>query len=491
MKKVIFLLFFMYTGSILGQSITASQIKKKTNGGLVGDTANALAVGVYRASTAPSSPIAGQLWLDTSTTPATLKTWNSSAWEISPTGAGTVLASFASLPANPTNGQIVWASSLKRALVYDATDAKWYYLDGTNRPAQADYSLVVSGFPTNFIPSAATSGTATAGGSVTNGTHLCATTFYNSKGGETMIGTPTATLTAGSGNNTLSLTIPTGGAGTVGRRVWCTKAGTTFPFFLIATIQDNSTTTYAVTAADGSFSAYSSPDKDFSASLPAGWACYQPNLTYGGCGSTGSSLLLVAYAQDGVSATASGPRLSYLIPAGSNNWGADFRISRAAGGFSGNAVTSGGYMLIFGLASDPSQQSPEIRALGTFNIGYTYINSASPLRLSRYVHYASNQWGGASGDIAPFAPITGVPIYFKADKKLEGASHVYSLLASADGISYMPCYAVSGGPTACQAYPDFCSTWEPRSVTFLTERSGSESSTGRVIEVDDFTWKIR
>ena len=77
MKKLIVALvlaFLLPPASALGQSVGASQIRKKADAGLVADGANALAVGVYRGTSAPASPVTGQLWLDTTTTPATPRT---------------------------------------------------------------------------------------------------------------------------------------------------------------------------------------------------------------------------------------------------------------------------------------------------------------------------------------------------------------------------------------------------------------------------------
>lgn len=48
---------------------------------------------VHRSGTAPTSPVAGELWLDTATTPATLRSYNGSAWVV--------------IKADPTDGSVL------------------------------------------------------------------------------------------------------------------------------------------------------------------------------------------------------------------------------------------------------------------------------------------------------------------------------------------------------------------------------------------------
>lgn len=360
MKKLALLLALLLAApSALGQSVGASQIKKKANAGLVADSANSLAVGIYRGASAPASPVAGQAWLDTTTTPATLKTYTGSAWEITPTGGVIVDSTWASLPASPTDGQIVWSKTMKRAIVYDATEGEWYYLDAIGGRAMPDYSLDAS-YTNDFLTPAATTGTVTGGGSVTNGTHICATTFFRTAGGETLPGAATATLTAGGGNNTLDLTIPTGPTGTAGRRVYCSKAGMTAPLFYAGTVADNTTTTFSVTVADSSF-LLGAPDVDFSGSLPAGWSVNAGPNTVGGCGSTGASLLCAVYADtaSALNATFFGLRLTYAVTGSATGWRARYRLKRADGGFYGSTGGSPGTP-VFYAAADPTQVAAAI-----------------------------------------------------------------------------------------------------------------------------------
>lgn len=345
MKKTLALLAIVLLAAHPALSqVGASQLKKKTNGGIVADSSNALAVGIYRGTTAPASPVIGQPWLDTTTATATLKTFNGSTWEVTPTGAGLTQADLTSFPATPTDGMIVWVRSLRRAVVYDSPAATWYYLDGTNRPAQADYSLATAGFSTSFLPSpGATTGTVTSGGSMDTGTHVCAISFYNSSGGETMVGTATSALTIAT-NKTASLTFAATVTGAAGKRVWCSKANTATPLFLVTTIADTTTTTYAVTVADASFGVHTSPDKDFSAPLPSGWTIQRPAASthlYGGCGSTGTSLLCAAYGYGSSGTiTTQGVRLMYGLTRAPTAWSVEARISRYVGSFPGGSANN-------------------------------------------------------------------------------------------------------------------------------------------------------
>lgn len=92
-----------------------------------------------------------------------------------------------------------------------------------------------------------------AGGSVDIGAHTYYITFYDSTSGET-VPTNGVVATTASTNKQVNLSnIPTGPAGTVGRRVYRTKVGGTTPFFVVS-IADNTTTTYSDTVADSTLS---------------------------------------------------------------------------------------------------------------------------------------------------------------------------------------------------------------------------------------------
>lgn len=117
------------------------------------------------------------------------------------------------------------------------------------------------GIPTGTIsmpsvlsaPTAPTAGTPTAGGSVTAGTHSYKVTFVTAVG-ETTPSVKSSVITAVStSGQTVPLTdIPVGPVGTVSRKIYRTATGDTGDWKLLATIADNTTTTYSDTTADAS-----------------------------------------------------------------------------------------------------------------------------------------------------------------------------------------------------------------------------------------------
>lgn len=442
MKKLAALLFallvvLVVAAEALGQSVGASQIKKKVDGGVVADSANALAIGVKRGTTAPASPVTGQLWLDTATAPATMKSWNGSTWEVSPTAAALVHTTWGSLPGSPTDGQIVWASTLKRAIVYDATAGKWYYLDNSGREAIPNYSLDAV-YPTDFLATATTTGSVAAGGSVTVGTHVCATTFYNATGGETTPGASTGTLTASSGNQTLSLGVPTGGSGTVGRRVYCSKTGTEAPLFRVTTIADNTTTTYSVTVADASF-ADTAPDTDFSASLPSGWSFNFASPTDGGCGSTGTSLLCATYAGWGAtSASFFGVRLTYEVSGPTSGWRARYRLKRASPGFFGSTENAGYGVTVAYVSGSPSvAATTPARSIGTYigtGTGLLPLGTAGTLNV--FTRAASAAWANGNAVPLQYQITFQSPLFFEVAGYLASGTYYGRISVSSDGVNW-------------------------------------------------------
>lgn len=129
----------------------------------------------------------------------------------------------------------------------------------------AGFSLDLTGANVNCVakldvavqaPGALTAGAPTAGGSVTAGTHSYEVTFVT-PAGETNLGAVSATQTTAGGNLTIPLTaIPTAPAAskTSARKIYRTAAGGT-TYLLLTTINDNTTTTFNDTIADGSLGA--------------------------------------------------------------------------------------------------------------------------------------------------------------------------------------------------------------------------------------------
>ena len=502
MKKllVLLVLHLALATSALGQSVGASQIKKKANGGLVADSANALTVAVHRATSAPSSPIAGMLWCDTTTTPCSMKSYSGSAWTSSPNTAVMTQATLATLPGSPVDGQIVWVSSQARAIVYVGSESKWYYLDATNRSAQADYSIDTAGYSTAFLTApGATTGSIVTGGAMTVGTHLCATSFYNATGGETMIGAPTETLTVGT-NKTAALTIPTGDANTAGRRVYCTKANVTTPYFLVASIDDNTTGTYSVTVADASFLGNASPDKNFSAPLPAGWTYYAPDRSYGGCGSTGATLLcsVVKNLPDS-STTSAGVRLFYEITSTPAAWRASWQVSRVLGGFPGSIANAFGYGPIATVSADAAAVAPVMATMHTYR---DYTQPVFPWTavfepaFSTASRSSNTAWASTLSDSRPsFVPISTPAVYVMVRGINDGSEYSVLFGASPNGVDFVNAYAGLAGVYIAGDYRpcttgSWCSATKPNYVGIGIEVvSGSGASlSGMVYELERFRW---
>lgn len=449
MKKLLTLLALLaFTLPAAGQSVGASQIKKKADAGIVADSANALALGVYRGTSAPASPVTGQLWLDTTTTPATLKAWGGSSWTIPPNGSMLAQAELTSFPADPTDGQMVWIRSLKRVVVYDAVAAAWYYLDSQGRVAGTDYSLETAGYSSTFLTPPATPTAATAsGGSMTNGTHVCGVTFYNSTGGETLpvVFAPALNTTT---PKTINMDFEAGGAAVAGKRIYCSKANTATPLFLVTSINDASTTTYAVTGADSSFLTQTAPDTDFSAPLPSGWVFYWPDYTYGGCGSTGATLLCAAYKVDAPGTGVSGLRLFYPIPAPSTPWRASWRVIRALGGFPG--FTTGWAVRPVWTVSRSYTDVAPVGRCGRLTVPSNtdplpFSTTNTPALGSSYRSEGA-AWVSIGSPIThrPWPPFMTVPFYLTVAMLKDGTSHVYRGQGSQNGKDWTR----FGGPTS-------------------------------------------
>lgn len=293
MKKLALVLLLSLP--LLAQTLTSGQIKVKTDGGVTGDTSGAIALTFYRATTAPASPTTGQLWCDTSYSPCVFKHYNGSSWVAPITSTALVTQTDAStFPANPSDGQMFFSKNnpTYALFIYDATLGSWVGMSGMG-PAYAAsairdvYSAAVIAAP----GSAPTATRAAGGGSIANGTFTYKVTFYNSTGGET---TPSPysniVTTTGGGTDSVNLTsIPTGGSGTTGRRIYRTKTATTTwgPWFYVGIIADNSTTTFTDTLADASL-VYFAPDVNYSGAVPGAWTVVNTssNTNVGGCGTT-------------------------------------------------------------------------------------------------------------------------------------------------------------------------------------------------------------
>jgi hypothetical protein len=88
-------------------------------------------------------------------------------------------------------------------------------------------------------------------GSVNAGTHYYAVTFVD-QFGETLLGTPVSVTITGSPAKVSLSSIPIGPTGTTARNIYRTNINSSTAYYLVTTINDNSTTTYADTTADAS-----------------------------------------------------------------------------------------------------------------------------------------------------------------------------------------------------------------------------------------------
>ncbi len=129
---------------------------------------------------------------------------------------------------------------------------------------------ITLGPPLNYPnpgPTVAPGGSLTASTAMSIGAYKYVYTFFSNSanlgldllGGESSV-SPTFSITTTTGNQAVNLTgIATGPAGTVGRNIYRVKVGTTSPFFLLTTLNDNVTTTFADTTPDGGLSTVVSP----------------------------------------------------------------------------------------------------------------------------------------------------------------------------------------------------------------------------------------
>lgn len=303
MKKLIvalllILVVLLVAPIVVAQQVDSSQIKKKTDGGIVGDTASALAVGIVRATSAPSSPVTGQLWCDTTTTPCALKMYTGSTWA-SPLGGVTIptQTDTTSFPSTPSDGQIFLSKKPYAIYVYDETAGVWVTVVSNLQHSDANLRDVYNS-ELMSAPGAPTVAASATAGSLSAGAYNYKITCRNGTGGETDGGTVSSNVSPGSSKSTDLSSIPTctgvTGSGTITRGVYRTKANvTTGPWYWAATIADNTTTTLNDGVADSALVQYA-PDINFSGAMPTGWTAVNNSTatTSGGCGVTARNTLV-------------------------------------------------------------------------------------------------------------------------------------------------------------------------------------------------------
>jgi hypothetical protein len=293
------LALLLLSATAFGQQVNSDQLKLKTNGGLIGDASKSIVVAPYRGTSAPASPVTGQMWCDTNTTPCILKQYDGAAWNA--TTSVSVISSQADLssfPASPSNGQLFYDQSHFMLWIWNSTASAWY---ATNGSGSHTGSAIVDNFtgttitdPTLGSMTAADNATA---GNLTVGAHSFKVGCENSTGGSTnpTAYTPSVTFTASHSFNLSSIPTCSGGPTTTRRQVYMSKAAqqTSGPWWWVYTIADNSTTslTANVGLADANL-VLLAPKNNYSAALNARWTVTNTtaSTTTGGCGATGSSI---------------------------------------------------------------------------------------------------------------------------------------------------------------------------------------------------------
>ena len=151
-----------------------------------------------------------------------------------------------------TNGSEV-VTILNTGLVGIGTTAPIYKLDVKGLTASSAIRSDM-GFDIYQVPDpVAPTGVVSAGGSVDTGAHWYGVTYVTALG-ETHITYTAAQITTTAGNNTITLTIPTSTDPRVtARKIYRTKVGeAAYQEYFLATIANNTTTTYVDTTADSS-----------------------------------------------------------------------------------------------------------------------------------------------------------------------------------------------------------------------------------------------
>lgn len=292
--KQIALILALLSLPAFGQAVDSSQVKTKTNGGVTGDASNGLAAAPYRGTSAPSSPVTGQLWCNTSFTPCGLYQYTGSTWQaVLASASVTTQADNSSFPGSPVDGQVFFSKSPYALYIYDATASLWLYsplpIERTQGSVTDTYTSPVITKPAS-APTVAASGTA---GSTSAGNYTYRVTFRNATGGETDAGPVSAVVAPGASKSVDLSSIPTGGTGTTGRVIYRSKANAEVwgPWYWVATITDNSTTTLNDGDADASL-LLQAPTVNFSGAIPGAWTTLNNDgvtgagYASGGCGTT-------------------------------------------------------------------------------------------------------------------------------------------------------------------------------------------------------------
>ena len=274
MRKTLGLLVLL-AATAGAQQIDSTQIKAATNGGVGGNTSNQIVSLVPNLASAPSSPVTGMQYCNTSTTPCTMYQYNGSTWVTPYTGLATYAATAASFPSTPTTGQLFYSQTPAYLWVYDSAITGWRAFTPGGPASTGNISNEMC---TGAVITPPTTGVTTtpssSGGSMGAGIYYYAFTYVNSTGGETTGSNVVSCTVGGSGSGSCALSnISTGGSGTTARRIYRTAVGggSSGMYYFLAALADNTTTTYSDTAASTT-NGIRIPTSNYSGALPANWS---------------------------------------------------------------------------------------------------------------------------------------------------------------------------------------------------------------------------
>jgi len=518
-RLVGFLFLTLMTALVSAQSVDSSQIKLGVNKGLGGDAVNGLSVKIYRSTTAPASPQAGNLWLDTNTSPASCKEYDGAAWQVCSTYTVlTTQADLTSFPASPSDGQFFYDKSHFTIWVYDGTAGAWYAANGTGAHTG---SAIVDNFTGTKItdPSVGTFSSAdnATAGNVTAGAHSFKMTCANSTGGETLPTAKTASVTYTASHSINLSNIPTcsGGPTTTARRVYMSKAAQDLsgPWYWVLTIADNTTTTLTAQAGLSDANLVLLVTKtNFSAALDARWTVTNTtaSTTSGGCGATGSSMVCKSSNSAppnsfGSSTTDPTVRAAVDIsPYKTGDYTIQYRITNLTlSGDSADGTMNNPVLGILRVNSADNERGYWI-GLGNDNGcnggGATAFTWTSPLGADNtgYVHMttrtaAAANWGTTgtcAQNAVKISPHIGTSIWVKFVKRgtfLNG-------FVGKDGVNWVAlpsCMETQLNANNCSAGERFdITTPNPTQFEIDVMNSNANSSTRHYIEIDQFTLTV-
>lgn len=502
MRRLAMLVMLVMLAAIpaAAQQVNSTQVKAKTDGGLVGDSAGAIAVAPPRLASPPSSPVTGQLYCDTGATPCVLKQWNGASWEALSAQSPQYAASAVTFPSTPTTGQLFYTQSPPTLWVYDAAVSGWRAMN-TSR-SYTSGSLNISSCTSSVLdppPSALIPGTpATTGGSVAVGNYSYKVTFVISSGGETTPSPASNNVYSSSSTSSVPLTsIPTGPAGTVARSIYRSKVNQQVngPWYFDQMITDNTTTTATDVKNDNTLTTQPAP-YNLSGALPAGWevvGTVTPGTgTPGGFGCTADGGFagwqggIVAWNQT-LNPTSDPLALLYPISSyTSGDFTLKFRVTKftayAGGGQTGACFT--------GVRKDTSTNSIESGIELGFNAQpplVPYNTCLAPTWATR--SSAGGQLVGSGANIISGTPVCSTPFWVRIDGRVSSPTSGYRYGVSQDDLDWMylpgnlysgPNYAASLGYYYTMSYASLPATY----LVFFPNVTTTNAVNGQYLEFD-------